>query len=404
MACKKRVLLMALLAAAGWPAAVRAQMERDVGEWAAMQGGGRPALSATGTATVQQKPTRMRMYIQLFGKAKTLEEALAKLKERREAAVLQLESLKADKQSVVFDGPTVSSAQAAQKRQIEAMVMEQMRARGKKPKGLQVPQTVTVTGSLTAEWPLEAKSQEQLLLLAQGIEEKIKAADLSGSQEVQKLSPEEEELAEEAKQAMGRYGEQPQPLGQPTFLFVAVLSKQDRQKAMAEAFTKAAAEAADLAKAAGVGLGPLIGPERRLHRPTQSRRRGIQPLRRPQHVRGGAADGGAAGRRRRREADRSPQQQPRPAELQLLRDGDVRPGEVAVRPRRGGSTCRMSGQSVARWGPASPRLPPRERTPLRRWADGLVPREAGIRRGGFDRPSGTRPRRLPSLRCGSGRG
>ena len=130
--------------------------------------------------------------------------------------------------------------------------MEQMRARGKKPKGLQVPQTVTVTGSLTAEWPLEAKSQEQLLLLAQGIEEKIKAADLSGSQEVQKLSPEEEELAEEAKQAMGRYGEQPPPLGQPTFLFVAVLSKQDRQKAMAEAFKKAAAEAADLAKAAGL--------------------------------------------------------------------------------------------------------------------------------------------------------
>ncbi len=259
MACKKRVLLIALLAAAGWPAAVRAQMDRDAGEWAAVQAGGRPALSATGAATVQQKPTRMRMYIQLFGKAKTLEEALAKLKERREAAVLQLESLKADKQSVAFDGPTVSTAQAAQKRQIEAMVMEQMRARGKKPKGLQVPQTVTVTGSLTAEWPLEAKSQEQLLVLAQGIEEKIKAADLSGSQEVQKLSPEEEELAEEAKQAMGRYGEQQQPLGQPTFLFVAVLSKQDRQKATADAFKKAAAGAADLAKAAGVGLGPLIG-------------------------------------------------------------------------------------------------------------------------------------------------
>ncbi len=259
MACKKRVLLMALVAAAAWPAAGRAQMFRYSGEFAAMQGAGQPALSAGGTSAVQQKPTRLRMYIQLFGKAKTLEEALAKLKERREAAELQLESLKADKQSVTFDGPTVSSAQAAQKRQIEAMVIEQMRSRGKKPKGLQVPQTVTVTGTLSAEWPLEATSQEQLLLATQKIEEKIKAADLSGSQELQKLSPEEEELAEEAKQAMGRYGEQPQPLGQATFLYVAVLSKQDRQKAMAEAFKKATAEAAELAKAAGIELGPMIG-------------------------------------------------------------------------------------------------------------------------------------------------
>jgi hypothetical protein len=208
---------------------------------------------------VQQKPTRLRMYIQLFGKAKTLEEALAKLKERREAAVLQVESLKADKHSVTFDGPTISGAQAAQKRQIEAMVIEQMRSRGKKPKGLQIPQTVTVMGTLSAEWPLEAKSQEQLLLAVQGIEEKIKAADLSGSQELQKLSPEEEELAEEAKQAMGRYGEQPPQLGQATFLYVAVLSKQDRQKAMAEAFKKATAEAAELAKAAATELGPMIG-------------------------------------------------------------------------------------------------------------------------------------------------
>jgi hypothetical protein len=258
MACKESVLLMVLLAAAMWPAVVRAQFGRDLSEMVTATGG-RPAVSAAGTVAVQQKPTRMRMHIQLFAKAKTLEAALAKLKERREAAALQVESLKADKKSIVFDGPALSATQANQKRQLEAMVMEQLRARGKKPKGIQVPQTVTVTASLTAEWPLEAKSQEQLLLLVQGIEEKIKAADLSGSQEVEKLSPEEEELADEAKQAMGRYGQQELPLGQPTFLYVAVLSKQDRKKAMADAFAKASAEAADLAKAAGAGLGPLIG-------------------------------------------------------------------------------------------------------------------------------------------------
>jgi uncharacterized protein YggE len=256
MKCEKRVLLIALLLTVLSPAAALAQFGRDVSD---LMAGGRPTVAATGTVAVQQKPTRMRMHMQLFAKAKTLEAALAKLKERREAATLQLESLKADKKSIVFDGPALSAAEAGQKRQLEAMVMQQLRARGKKPKGIQVPQTVTVTSTLTAEWPLEAKSQEQLLVLVQGIEEKIKGADISGSQEMEKLSPEEEELADEAKQMMGRFGQQEQPLGQPTFLYVAVLSKPDRQKAMAGAFAKASAEAAELAKAAGVGLGPLVG-------------------------------------------------------------------------------------------------------------------------------------------------
>lgn len=256
MKCEKRALWIALMAAAMWPAAADAQLGGNLTE---MMGGGRPTVTATGTVAVQQKPTRMRMHMQLFAKAKTLEAALAKLKERREAATLQLESLRADKKSIVFDGPTLSAAEAGQKRQLEAMVMQQLRARGKKPKGIQVPQTVTVTTTLTAEWPLEAKSQEQLLVLAQAIEDKIKTADISGSQEMEKLSPEEEELADEAKQMMGRFGQQEQPLGQPTILYVAVLSKQDRRKAMADAFAKASAEAAELAKAAGVVRGPLVG-------------------------------------------------------------------------------------------------------------------------------------------------
>jgi len=256
---KERVLLAALLIAAISPPAAQAQFGRNYLEYMAMQGGGRPAVSATGVVVVKRNPTRMRMYIQLFGKGKTPEEALAKLKERREAATLQLESLKADKKSIVFGKTSFSTVQEAQKQRFEAMVREQMRAGGKAPKGLKVPQTTTVTTFLSAEWPLEATSQETLLLLAHGIEEKIKAADLSGGKEAEKLSPEEEELAEEARQTISRYGEQQQPLGQPFFLFVAEIDKPDRQKAMAEAFAKAKTQATDLAKAAGVELGQLIG-------------------------------------------------------------------------------------------------------------------------------------------------
>ena len=45
----------------------------------------------------------------------------------------------------------------------------------------------------------------------------------------------------------------------PQFVFVAKLSKEDRKKAMADAFAKAKANATELAAAAGVELGPLVG-------------------------------------------------------------------------------------------------------------------------------------------------
>ena len=114
---------------------------------------------------------------------------------------------------------------------------------------------------LTAQWPLAGDTAEKLLLAADAVREKIKAADLAGGKDAPKLSPEEQELAEEmAAQSpnMGGDEEQAKP-GEPHFLFVARLSPQDRQTAQAEAFTKAKAQAGELAKAAGAGLGPMTG-------------------------------------------------------------------------------------------------------------------------------------------------
>ena len=148
MTLRKQVLWAALLAVVAWPAAVRAQFDGGLAGMAAMAGTGKPAISGTGTAIVQRNPTQLRLYIQLLAKGKSLEDALAKLKERREAAMTQLETLKADKNSIVFGTPSLSGAASARKQQFEAMIMEQMRSRGKKvPKGLQTPQTVTVSAT-----------------------------------------------------------------------------------------------------------------------------------------------------------------------------------------------------------------------------------------------------------------
>jgi uncharacterized protein YggE len=255
-----RVVLPALLATMLWSAAAWAQFGGSMVDLSAPQAAGHSAITASGTTTIRLKPGQLRLYMQVQAKGKTLEDALAKMKDRREAATAQLEAFKADKKSIVFGNPALPSTQSSQARQVEAMVVAQMQSRGKKlPKGLQAQRTVTVTATLAARWSLAGLPPEQMLVTVQGIEDKVKAADLSGGKEAEKVSAEDEELDEEAAQMANRYGQAAPDPSQPQFLFVAVVAKEEREKAMAEAFANAKSQAVELAKAAGVQLGPLVG-------------------------------------------------------------------------------------------------------------------------------------------------
>jgi hypothetical protein len=220
---------------------------------------GQQTVSATGTASVKCKPTVLRMYLELVAKGSNLDEALKKMKDRRTSARSQLETLKADKDAIMFGDPSLSSAASPRQRQIEAMLMARMQSRGKKAAKTPIAVPVTVSVLLTAQWSLEAETPEQMLVLVQTLQEKIKAADLAGIKDAEKLSPEEEELAEEESQMMDQSGEQRTPAGQPNFMFIARLRQADREKLLGEAFAKAKMQAADLAKAADVELGPLTG-------------------------------------------------------------------------------------------------------------------------------------------------
>lgn len=225
-----------------------------------MAGPAQEVISGTGSVVLKRSATRMRMYVELSGKAETLEEALAKLEQRRQAAVTQLETLRADTKSVTLGKPTLSNPQTAQRRQFEQMVIERMGSRVKEvPKGLKVPKTVIVSMRLSAEWPLDAASPEQLLLATEALKEKVTAADLAGTKQTEELSPEEAELAEEMAAMMSDQGEEQVPVGKPHFVYVARISEADRDRAMAEAFGKAKLQAGQLARAAGIGLGPLVG-------------------------------------------------------------------------------------------------------------------------------------------------
>jgi uncharacterized protein YggE len=249
--------LAGLLAGGLLPSAALAQYG-SMGGPVAGSGAGE-AVSGVGSAMVERPPAALRMHVELLGKGKTLKEALEKLAEHRQAAELQLKALKADPGSIKLGRLTRSGVASQQRRQFEAMVMQRFSARGRElPEGLKMPVSFTVSMPLTAEWPLEAGSPEQMLLAAQSLQDKVKAADLGGTKEAESLSPEEQELAEEMSEMMSRSGQEGIKPGEPYFFYVARISDEDRDKAFAEAFAKAREQASRLARAAGARLGPLV--------------------------------------------------------------------------------------------------------------------------------------------------
>ena len=214
-------------------------------------------VSGMGTVTVRQKPTLLRMTVQLSEKAGTLKEALANLKDRREAALLQLEQMGAAEDAVQVTEPMFSSGLTDQQKQMQRRMLMQRARGGRVPRGLKVPPSVTVAVELTAAWPLDTTDHERLLAFCHDLQTKIAAADLAGLNEPKQLSPEEQELAEESQEAsMYGSGDEDKP-GEPKFVYVGKISEEERQQAMKQAFAKAKAQAERVATAAGAELGKL---------------------------------------------------------------------------------------------------------------------------------------------------
>jgi uncharacterized protein YggE len=216
--------------------------------------------TVTGQSYVDLKkpPEVLRVQIEILAKGKDLKEALARLKERREAIKSRLAALGAIKDAVVFGEPALGGEKTEQQKQLAILVEQRLRAGGGKPaaKSKSEPPAVVSTW-LRFEVPLKAANPEDLLLVAQGLQDKILAADLGGTKELQKLSPQEEEIAEENQiaQMMGQEGAPKR--GEPAFSFVSKITDEDLARAQAEAFQKARQEAMKLARAAGAELGPL---------------------------------------------------------------------------------------------------------------------------------------------------
>jgi len=214
-------------------------------------------ISGTGVVEIKRPSDVLRMTVQVIVKGKDLKEALAKLKERRTTLAKQLETLGAIKDSISLGEPQLDAGRSASQRRMEMLVTQRMRQSGKGTKKPKAVLPTTVTLSLTAEWPLAGTGSEERLLAAHDIQEKIKAADVGGLKESEKLTPEEEELQEEMQDQFNFGMDQDAKPGEPVFVYISRVSPQDREKAVSEAFRKAKDEAAALARAAGEQLGEL---------------------------------------------------------------------------------------------------------------------------------------------------
>lgn len=215
-------------------------------------------VTGQGSAEVKRPPDVLRVQVEMLAKGTDLAQALARLKERREAAQVHLKALAAVPESIHFGAPALSSEKTEQQKQMEAMVLQRMRgaAGPKAAKKKEAPPAV-VGAVLRFDLPLKAGSADELLIAAQALQQRVKEADLGGLKDFEKLSPQEEELAEEAQAMMGGQPQAEPKRGEPGFLFVCKLSDADLDRAAAEAFQKARRHAEQLARAAGARLGPL---------------------------------------------------------------------------------------------------------------------------------------------------
>jgi hypothetical protein len=217
-------------------------------------------ITGQGQVDLKKQPQKLRVYVNVLAKGKTLREALDKLREQKQTARRYLELFGAPPDSVRFGEPQIETEKNDARHQQMRMMMamrNQAAGQGTKPKTKEPP-SIMVSCSLSTEIPLKPANAEELLLAAHALEERIKAADLGGTKGLKQASAQDEELAQEQAAMFGDpsldEGRKP---GDPIFTYICKITDEERTKAMARAFAEAKSEAILLARAANVELGRL---------------------------------------------------------------------------------------------------------------------------------------------------
>ena len=213
-------------------------------------------VTGSGVVLIKRQPEVVRIMVDLSVAGKTAQEAMAALKTRRQASEAKLIDLGATKESIVRGEPHVPAVSDRQ-RQMEMMVRQRIRAGGKKPAKKTEEQPVTLTASLTAEFPLAAATPDDLLIAAQRSPRKFGRPTSPASS---KPRPPRPKTRKPRKRVQPWRTNMASPWPRPAslrFVYVCKISDADEKKALAEAFAKAKAHATERSRAAGAELGSL---------------------------------------------------------------------------------------------------------------------------------------------------
>lgn len=230
-----------------------------VGQSPAGEGPQTGRVTGTGAIALKRKPEILRVHIELLAKAKTTKDALAKLRDRKQFVKATLESMGAASEAIEFGEPSVAGAADGREQGLD-MILRQInpfQAPGRAAGKAKEAPFVVVSCPLKVEIPLKASNPEDLVVLAHGLEERIKAADLGDLKNMKMAAPQDEEMQEQAQAMMQE--NQPGQLrrGEPIFIYIEKISEADRARAVREAFKRAQQHASQLAVASGTILGPV---------------------------------------------------------------------------------------------------------------------------------------------------
>jgi uncharacterized protein YggE len=209
-------------------------------------------VTVSGHATTPEKAEIIRLTMMVTADGTDVRDAAAKLKQQRDDLKSKLAATGATDGTIKFSDPVEGNQGNLTPQQ--RMMQQVMAAQNRRAPSTQ-PTGVTISSTLTAEWPLTDASADDALLAASQLEAKIKDA-LPKAGVATAKTPEEEEIAQEmAAQQNGAETSKP---GEPKFTFVHKLTAEERTRLLKQAFANAQAQAGQIAGAAGLQVGPVV--------------------------------------------------------------------------------------------------------------------------------------------------
>ena len=214
-------------------------------------------INGAATESVPLKPEKLRLVMWVQAKGKDPKSAITALNEQKARVKKDLESMKADSESVQFSASRVASDETGN--QQRALMRMQMQGRPN-AKAAKPPAVFLARSAVKAEWALPVSEGDALAILPANLLDQIKSRDLEGKNVKPMLDGDAQEQLDEMESMMQEqyYGSNPDANG-PRILFVARIPSDVREKAFQNAFKNATEDAQMLSKASSIKLGKPIG-------------------------------------------------------------------------------------------------------------------------------------------------